>query len=833
MSARAAVRIAARQDVQRSLWADPEQEYHEAVQFYQHDVDWANRLILGDSLLVMNSLAIREDLVGKVQMIYIDPPYGIRFGSNFQPFVRDRGVRDTDNDLTREPEVVKAYRDTWTLGVHTYLAYLRDRLKVARDLLTDSGSIFVQIGDENVHRIRAMMDEVFGSDNFVSLITYRTSSGTTQQSSIKRVSDYIIWYCKDVDQIRFRRLLKEKSVDTRMYNQLELSNGDRRPMSTEERNDPSVLPENSRPHRKLPLHSMASGDNEPREFRESVWRIPPTSHWRYAPDGFSRLANSERIHPDKTALSSIYYHDDYPAFEISNSWEDTGPEIDKSYVVQTSMSPIQRCMLMTTDPGDLVLDPTCGGGTTAYVAEQWGRRWITIDTSRVAVALARQRILTARFDYYKTEDGSGNIGESGFKYKTVPHVTLGGIAQNVALDPIFTKCEPILDEKLDALNAALTRVSDDVRANLLTKLVSKQKNEGKRAVTDADERRWNLPKDRWEHWEVPFDADPDYPAALRDALQAYRKAWRQKMDEVNACIAANAEQEVLVDQPEVEKGIVRVSGPFTVEAVQPVEESLGWDEESPIGGAPGDLDTFEEDSAFNTDSPSNAGSFLDSMVRLLRNDGLRFQGNGVARFTRLEPLTDGNVLHAEGEWESGDPEQPHLVAVSVGPQHGPVTAMQVEESLRAASRRGYDALVFAGFSFDGAAQLAIQSDPNPHVRVHMAHIAPDVTMGRSAERDEGQPAIQRVWPPSHDPDGAARRPICDRDGGGGHIRPGEEHDRVGERQLRRRMVPRQRLRWADLQHKPGVLPRFQRVGQAEARPEERGRRRSVRHLQRH
>ena len=276
VSAQAAVRIAARQDVQRSLWADPEQEYHEAVQFYQHDVDWANRLILGDSLLVMNSLAVREDLVGKVQMIYIDPPYGIRFGSNFQPFVRDRGVRDTDDDLTREPEVVKAYRDTWTLGVHTYLTYLRDRLRVARDLLTDSGSLFVQIGDENVHRIRAMMDEVFGSNNFVSLITYRTSSGTTQQNSIKRVSDYIIWYCKNIDEIKFQRLLENKSVDTKTYNQLELSNGERRPMSTQERNDPSVGPEHSRPYRKLPVHSMASGDNEPREFRESVWRIPPT-----------------------------------------------------------------------------------------------------------------------------------------------------------------------------------------------------------------------------------------------------------------------------------------------------------------------------------------------------------------------------------------------------------------------------------------------------------------------------------------------------------------------------------------------------------------------------
>ena len=377
---------------------------------------------------------------------------------------------------------------------------------------------------------------------------------------------------------------------------------------------------------------------------------------------------------------------------------------------------------MTTDPGDLVLDPTCGSGTTAYVAEQWGRRWIAIDTSRVAVALARQRILTARFDYYKTADGSNTVGAENFRYKTVPHITLGGIAQNVALDPIFARREPILDEKLAALNEALRQADAGARRDMLAKLEAKRKRKPRRdyPITEADERRWKLPKDRWERWEVPLDSDPDYPDLLKERLEAYREAWRGKMDEVNACIAANADQEVLVDQPEVEPGITRVSGPFTVEAVQPAEESLDGD--SPIGGAPEDLDTF------NTDDPHNAESFRDTIIRLLRNDGVRFQGNGVASFTRLEPLSDGNILHAEGEWDSEDPDNPHQVAVSVGPQYGPVTAKQVEDSMRTAFTRGYDALVFAGFSFDGAAQAAIEADPNPRVRMHMAHIAPDVTM---------------------------------------------------------------------------------------------------------
>ncbi len=380
------------------------------TEFYQHDANWSNRMILGDSLQVMASLAEREGLRGQVQCIYIDPPYGIKFNSNFQWSTTSRNVRDgRAQHITREPEQVKAYRDTWRDGIHSYLTYLRDRLTVARDLLTESGSVFVQIGDENVHRVRMLMDEVFGEKNFVNQITYRTNSGTTRERSIKSVSDYLLWYGKNSSATKFRRPLSERKVETGMYNQLEETSGLRRSLTTDEKRNVSIAPQGSRFFTTLPLHSMNAGNHEPREAFGSIWRIPPASHWRYSPDGFRRLLEANRINPERTALRSIYYHDDYSASELDNTWIDTGPEIVKSYVVQTSTKIIQRCILMTTDPGDLVLDPTCGSGTTAYVAEQWGRRWITMDTSRVALALARARIMGARYPYYLlSEAARGN-----------------------------------------------------------------------------------------------------------------------------------------------------------------------------------------------------------------------------------------------------------------------------------------------------------------------------------------------------------------------------------------------------------------------------------------
>ena len=527
------------------------------TEFYRHDANWSNRMILGDSLQVMASLAEREGLRGQVQCIYLDPPYGIKFNSNFQWSTTSRDVKDGKIDhITREPEQVKAFRDTWRDGIHSYLTYLRDRLTAARDLLTDSGSIFVQIGDENVHRVRALMDEVFGEDNFVSLITVRTNSGMTRERSVKRISDYLIWYAKNSEMTKFRRLHRERDLDTRMYNQVQEKDGSRRAMTKEERLDPEILPQESNPYRKLPLHSMGAGDSAPMSVFGSDWRIPQV---RYSPVGFQRLLKSDRIQPGRTTLSSIYFHTDYPASEISNSWEDTGPEIVKSYVVQTSIKIISRCIQMTTDPGDLVLDPTCGSGTTAYVAEQWGRRWITIDTSRVALALARARVMGARYPYYLLADSpEGLLKEAsitrstpssrptyrnirhGFVYERVPHITLKSIANNDEIDVIWDRFQEELEPLRAQLNEAL--------------------------------------KKSWEEWEIPRKADEDWPEEARDLHRRWweRRIARQK--EIDASIAAKADTEYLYDKPFEDRSIARVAGPFTVESLSP-HRVLGVDED--------------------------------------------------------------------------------------------------------------------------------------------------------------------------------------------------------------------------------------------------------------
>ena len=729
VSAKAILKVAERQNVQRELFADPQQDYSKAVDFYQHDVDWANRLILGDSLTVMSSLAHREDLAGKVQMIYIDPPYGIKFASNFQPTVFQRDVKDREQDLTREREQIKAYRDTWTLGIHSYLAYLRDRLIVAKDLLTDSGSIFVQIGDENVHRVRCIMDEVFGNENHISTICYASSIGLAG-SMLDTVTNYIIWYAKSKISAKYRPLFRELTrgaTGATRYNSVTEKTFEDRPLTKEERSGITPI-DDKRCFFRQGLTSRSGGESTrfPVQFAGKMYR-PTAGGWRTSITGMDRVLKANRVVLEGNRLTFKKYFGDFGYISISNFWTDltggvasrTDPKV---YVVQTSTKIVERCLLMTTDPGDLVLDPTCGSGTTAYVAEQRGRRWITIDTSRVAVELARQRLLTASFDYYELKDKSKGI-VAGFVNEIVPHITLKNIAQNTALDPIFAKHEPILKEKLDLLNHALAEVTPDIRSKLLAKLAEKERREGKRSITDADRRRWQLPETIWQEWEVPFDTDPDWPQALQDALTDYRKAWRAKMDEVNDCIAKSSEGEELVDQPEVDRKRIRVSGPFTVEAVQPPEESL--DVESPIGGEPEEpLDTYHAET--DGHHADNAEAYIDQMIRLLRNDGVRFPNNQTLKFATLDPL-EGDILHAEGSWENDDTER--LIAVVFGPQHGPVTAMQVEDCLRIASRRGYDELVFAGFSFDGAAQAIIQEDPNPRVRTHIAHINPDVAMG--------------------------------------------------------------------------------------------------------
>lgn len=792
VSAQAILKVAARQDASKFLFADPEQEYHQAVQFYRHDVDWSNRLVLGDSLQVMSSLARREDLAGKVQMIYMDPPYGIKFASNFQPEVGKRDVKDKQEDLTREPEMVRAYRDTWHLGIHSYLSYLRDRLVVAKELLADTGSIFVQISDENLHRVHHLMDEVFGPDNACAIIQLKKTGGQTS-TLLPTVCDYLVWYARNRQSVKYRQPIRrmmpgEGRGTGERYDQAQLASGEI--VASSLSSDAGA--------RLLQYVSMSSyrpakeHERRPIAFEGRTFLPTANATWKTTVAGIERAKHAERLYAGGDTLRYIRFIDDFPANLIGNLWDDVAGSPDKVYVVQTSPTVIERCMLMTTDPGDLVLDPTCGSGTTACVAEQWGRRWITIDTSRVAVAIARQRLLTAKFEQYKTratrKDSRGQDvpdPSSGFHYKTVPHISLKSIAQNVALDPIFAKHEPLLEAALKTVNAELAaalKKDTSLRTRLSAKLAKKEKDEGKRAVTDADRRRWVLPPDNrdkgakytvdpkfagWYQWEVPFDTDPDWPKPLADAVTEFRAAWRAKMDEVNACIAASAEQEELVDQPEVVRSVTRVSGPFTVEAVQPPEMSLGDVESLGFGGEPDSLDgelpvgTNHQGTDIDV---ANVAAYLDQMFRFIRADGVRFLNNKQMTWSKLEPLFDGggatSGFHAEGRWIAvGEQDKDHdgrsNVAVVFGPQYGPVTGPVVVEALRQAHIRGYEHVVIAGFNFDGAAQTAFDNQAHPKVKIHLTHIRPDINPGMDGLLKEsvkpgggqlftvfGQPAIK-------------------------------------------------------------------------------------------
>ena len=730
ISSRALLRIAARKDIQRSLFGESDLSYTQSVQFYHHSVNWANRLILGDNRAVMASLAYREGLAGKVQTIYVDPPYGIKFRSNFQSEIGRKDISDSnkDVDLTREMETVKAYRDTWNLGSHSYLSYLRDRLLVGRDLLCDSGSVFVQISDENVHLVRSLMDEIFGPENFCSLIPFTKTTGFTPKL-ISNVTDYLIWYAKDRRQVKFRRLYAEKNPigdPSERYVCVETDDGEVIDLSLAQKKGERPMPQ-GRILKLRDVTSQGSGEDSTIEFQERSYLPPPNRHWSIRKETIPRFLKSGYAYPIGKSLMWKCPLDSFPYRPLNNVWTDIqamGFGEEKLYAVQTASGIISRCILMTTDPGDLVLDPTCGSGTSALVAEQWGRRWITIDTSRVAIAIARQRIMTFKFDYYKLRD-EVNGPTGGFYYATATHVTLGRIAQNTAIDSILDRHEPILAERLAKLNDELDKVSNETRSRLLGKLEAKRKSKSKDGpITDADERRWNLPVDRWSEWQVPFDSDPDWPEPLKEALIAFRLGWRAKRDEVDKAIAVDAVQEELVHLPEVEKGIIRVSGPFTVEALQPAEESL--EEASPVDLLDDELEAF---GAYSTDRAGNAEAYLDKMTRLLKADGVRFTDNVQVGFDRLDRAS-GGILNAAGEWHpEGEGREARNVAVVFGPQYGPITGNQVESALRAAFRaKIYDDLVFAGFSFDSAAQAVIQDDPNPKVRCHLAFIRPDVNL---------------------------------------------------------------------------------------------------------
>ena len=447
------------------LFNDPQWSISDQIlKAYEYHDKWVNRMILGDSLVTMNSLLQYEGMGGKVQMIYIDPPYGVKFGSNFQPFVRKRDVKHNDDeDFTREPEMVQAYRDTWELGLHSYLSYLRDRLLLARELLTDSGSVFVQISDDNLHHVRELMDEVFGGENFVSLIAFVSTSGFPT-ITLARTGDYLVWYCKQKIKIKYHQLFENKNIsfEDGHYKWIKLEDGTCRGLTSKETNGEIEIPNNSKLYQPTSLVSQGT-TKSPQEFQFKGKKYYPPSgqHWKTSVEGLNVLAKYERIHVAKNSLRYIRLSTDFPYKPINNLWTDTATgnfTDDKVYVVQTATKVIQRCLLMTTDPGDLVLDITCGSGTTAYVAEQWGRRWITCDVSRVPLALARQRLLTATFPWYQLKDNNSPAG--GFIYKRkqnskgeeiggiVPHITLKSIANNEPPDEEILVDRPEVDNSI-------------------------------------------------------------------------------------------------------------------------------------------------------------------------------------------------------------------------------------------------------------------------------------------------------------------------------------------------------------------------------------------------
>ncbi|HUN79856.1 MAG TPA: site-specific DNA-methyltransferase [Solirubrobacteraceae bacterium] len=603
------------------LFADPQLPLHEQLEAYEHKGGWVNRMILGDSLVVMNSLLEYEGLGDQVQMIYIDPPYGVKFGSNFQPFVRKREVKDNDDSsMTREPEMVKAYRDTWELGLHSYLTYLRDRLFVARDLLTPSGSVFVQISSENLHHVREVLDEVFGAENCASLISF-AKTGARATKLLSGGFDYLLWYAKNLHNVKYRALFRPKDVSTfKSYKYVEIDDS-YRPLTSDERSGSTPLPEGARVFQ---ISNLAAQDPGPPDQRVYTLNgVPydcgPGKHWKTSnPRGINRLVNARRIIPLGKQLNFKRYLDDFPAVPIDSLWNDTGSAgysatDPKLYVVQTDTEVIRRCMLMTTDPGDLVLDPTCGSGTTAYVAEQWGRRWITTDTSRVPLALARQRLLTATYPYYELQEPErGPAG--GFVYrrrKNKKGEELGGIVTHMTLKAI---------------------------------------------------------------------ANDEPPA-----------------------------EEVLVDRPESDSKITRVSGPFVVEATIPTPlDADGEDEQSSDGAQGAD------------------GSFTDRMLEVLRRAPVLHLWGKAITLKNVRPPAKSLTLSAEAAL---DPDET-LVALLFGPENGAISEKLVFEAAREAYARSYEQLIVIGFAIEAGARTLLESCDNlVGIPASYVQATPDVVMG--------------------------------------------------------------------------------------------------------
>jgi adenine-specific DNA-methyltransferase len=708
---------------------DPEQK----TEFYAHDQHWSNRMILGDGLKVMASLAEREGLKGQVQCIYIDPPYGIKFNSNFQWSTTSRDVKDGKADhFSREPEQVKAFRDTWADGIHSYLTYLRDRLNVARDLLTESGSVFVQIGDENVHRVRALMDEIFGDENFVaSIAAVKTTSATSD--SLAGVFDYVLFYAKSRTSLKYRSLFAMKQLGAEGTTQYRWSTDESRSQKVRIGSDGEGVPAGYEVYAPDNLTSQRPPGSFPVPFMGRAF-TPGKGYWKTHAAGVERLAKASRLDPIGNSLMYRRMLSDFAVTPINNIWRDvlmTGFSEDKIYVVQSSSKIVERCILMTTDPGDLVLDPTCGSGTTAYVAEQWGRRWITIDTSRVALALARARIMGARYPWYLLADSrEGQVKEGevtrsvpadtpvygrlrqGFVYKRVPHITLKSIANNAEIDTIWEGYQAKLEPKREELNNALgTDWQEWEIPRDLAEVVRAQKEK-------ADAPRWI------GMWALMTQD-------MRQHVSAVHKEWWQfriaRQREIDASIAAKADTEYLYDQPYDDKGRVRVAGPFTVESLSPhrvaavdIDDSLFDELEASEGRRqPGET--------------SESADFAEMVLENLRKSGVQ-QAHKADRlvFTMLKPwpgkflCAEGRVRQAsEGEGDTLADSPERRAAILVGPEYGTVARADLTAAAREAMEAGFDLLIAAAFNFDAHAS---EFDRMGALTVLQARINPDLHM---------------------------------------------------------------------------------------------------------
>lgn len=648
------------------------------TEFYQHDCNWQNRMILGDSLQVMASLAVKEGMQGQVQCIYIDPPYGIKFNSNFQWSTTSPNQKD-GKDITREPEMVKAFRDTWRDGVNTYLSYLRDRLLIARDLLAESGSIFVQIGDENVHRVRALMEEVFGANNFETMITYASTSGLGGDE-LSKATNYLLWFSKNKDKRKYRCLWKKKEFGregTTGYKKVECPNGERYSINEFESRFHTTFDVRDTQYKLYALtditssRTTGSGDLSSFCFRGKIY-TPGKRCYRTHEQGMNRILWANRIEQTDKNIGYVYYFNDFEAFPFNNMWTDTVGQNqfggDKIYVVQTGLSIVQRCILMTTDPGDLVLDPTCGSGTTAYVAEQWGRRWITIDTSRVALALARTRIMGARYPYYllaDSEEGQKKEAEithtapkpsptannirKGFVYERLPRITLKSIANNAEIDVIYDKFQQEMEPVRKELNTLLGTA--------------------------------------YEEWEIPREADGNWNTKAKELHAKWWKLRIERQKEIDASIAAKAEFEYLYDRPYVNNKKVRVAGPFTVESLSPHRYVPVDENDNPI---------CEDQS----DEGADASKFVNMILETLKVSGVQqAHKEDKINFLSLTPWP-GTYICAEGRYEEGEIER--RAAIFVGPEFGTVARPDLVSAVREAGDAGFDVVIACAFNFDAA-----------------------------------------------------------------------------------------------------------------------------------